>query len=108
MSRPAAAKPAPRGWKHGQGCAPWDTPPLPCAGDAARLSLPKGEVLLLPKGDNRGKLSSMPREYKSAATSGLPAAALRSFSEAGAMAGATPGMGKPGSAGTGGCDEQYF
>ena len=81
---------------------------MPCAGDAARLSLPKGEVLLLPKGDNRGKLSSMPREYKSATTSGLPAAALRSFSEAGAKAGAAPGMGESGSAGTGGCDEQYF
>jgi len=79
----------------GEGGAPSGMPPLPCAGIAARLSLPKGEVLLLPKGDNRGKLSSMPREYKSAATSGLPAAALRSFSEAGAKAGAAPGMGKP-------------
>jgi hypothetical protein len=73
-----------------KGGAPWGTPLLPCAGIAAHLSLPKGA--------NRGKLSSMPREYKSTATSDLPAAALRSFSEAGAKAGAAPGMGKPGSA----------
>ena len=69
---------------------------MPCAGIAACLLLPKGEVLSLPKGVNRGKLLSMPKKYKSAATSDLPAAALRSFSEAGAKAGAAPGMGKPG------------
>jgi len=74
----------------GKGGVPWGEPLLPCAGIAARLSLPKGEVLSLPKGANRGKLPSMPREYKSAATSGLPAAL--------AKAGAAPGMGKPGSA----------
>ena len=43
--------------------------------------------------------------------SDLPAAALRSFSEAGEKAGAAPGMGmpgmgKPGSAGTRGRDER--
>jgi len=80
----------------GKGGAPSGEPLLPCAGIAACLLLPKAEVLLLPKGANRGKLLSMLREYKSAATSDLPAAALRSFSEAGARAGAAPGMGKPG------------
>jgi hypothetical protein len=75
----------------GEGGAPSGEPLLPCAGIAARLLLPKGEVLSLPKGASRGKLLSMPRKYKSAATSDLPAAAL-------AKAGAAPGMGKPGSA----------
>ena len=63
---------------------------------APRRQLLIGEVLSLPKGTNRGKLLSMPRKYKSTATSDLPAAALRSFSEAGARAGAAPGMVKPG------------
>jgi hypothetical protein len=53
----------------------------------------------------------MPRKHKSTAMSDLPAAALRSFSEAGEKAGAAPGMGmpgmgKPGSAGTRGRDER--
>ena len=43
----------------------------------------------------------MLRKYKNTATPDLPAAALRSFSEAGAKAGAAPGMGKPGPNGAG-------
>jgi len=80
----------------GKDGAPSGTPLLPCAGIAARLLLPKGEVLSLPKGANRGKLPAMLRKYKNTATPDLPAAALRSFSEAGAKAGAAPGMGMPG------------
>ena len=44
---------------------------MPCAGIAARLLLPKGEVLSLLKGEDRVRLLSMPAKQNNTAAPGM-------------------------------------